>query len=63
MLIKNLNYLKKVFLNKILGIYNTGVPHIEVASFEPLTLSLARPKSAILIYPSMSIKTFSGFKL
>jgi hypothetical protein len=45
------------------GAKYSGVPQTEKASLVPLTFFFERPKSVILIYPSMSMRTFSGLRL
>ena len=47
----------------ISGAKYSGVPHTELAPRFPLIPLFERPKSVNLIYPSLSINTFSGLRL
>lgn len=50
-------------LNNISGARYSGVPHILFASYVPTTFLFDNPKSVNFIYPYLSIRIFSGFKL
>ena len=47
----------------ISGAKYSGVPQKELVELLSSIFSFDNPKSVILIYPSLSISTFSGFKL
>ncbi len=47
----------------ISGAKYSGVPQKELVELLSSIFSFDKPKSVILIYPSLSINTFSGFKL
>ena len=47
----------------ISGAKYSGVPQNDLALLLSEIFSLLKPKSVILIYPSLFISTFSGFKL
>ena len=47
----------------ISGAKYSGVPQNDLALLLSEIFSLLSPKSVIFIYPSLFIKTFSGFKL
>ena len=51
------------FLSQISGARYSGVPHKVLASWFVLIFSFDSPKSVSLAYPSLSIRTFSGFRL
>ena len=48
---------------KTSGARYSGVPHTENASLSVLIFFFDKPKSVILIYPSLSMRTFSGLRL
>ena len=45
------------------GAKYSGVPQKDFALLLSAIFSLLKPKSVIFIYPSLLIRTFSGFKL
>jgi len=51
------------FPSIISGARYSAVPQNDLALLLSLIFSLLNPKSVIVIYPSMFIRTFSGFRL
>ena len=51
------------FPSIISGAKYSGVPQKDFALLLSEIFSLLKPKSVILIYPSLFIRTFSGFRL
>ena len=51
------------FPSRTSGAKYSGVPHLALSPSLPLISLLESPKSVSFMYPSLSIRVFSGFKL